>query len=186
MQNALKNAAGWAEEAGRQPLPEWDSLPGIPLYMDQVVLYLTDLLASFQRGESSPLLTSSMVNNYVKNGAVLRPEKKKYDRRQLSALAVLCMLKQVLSLQDIKTLFAGDASQEELYGLFREAHHAAMKEAGRELAQSMGEGRDSRQEALRLAAEANAKRAAAQRILLELEKEASAPKEKAGLEEGRQ
>ena len=57
MQNALKNAAGWAEEAGRQPLPEWDSLPGIPLYMDQVVLYLTDLLAAFQRGEGSPLLT---------------------------------------------------------------------------------------------------------------------------------
>ena len=61
-----------------------------------------------------------------------------------------------------------------------------MKEAGRELAQSMGEGRDPRQEALRLAAEANAKRAAAQRILLELEKEASTPKEKADLEDGRQ
>lgn len=186
MKNALENASGWAWEAGRQPLPEWEGLPGIPLYMDQVVLYLADLLAAFQREENAPLLTSSMVNNYVKNGAVLRPEKKKYGRRQLAALAVLCLLKQVLPLQDIKALFAGDVSQEELYGLFREVHHAAMEEAGRELEQSAQEGRDPRREALRLAAEANAKRAAAQRILLELEKEASSPKEKAGLEEGRQ
>ena len=184
MKNAPENASGWAREAGRQPLPEWEGLPGIPLYMDQVVLYLADLLAAFQREENAPLLTSSMVNNYVKNGAILRPEKKKYGRRQLAALAGLCMLKQVLPLQDIKALFAGDVSQEELYGLFREVHHAAMEETGRELEQSAEEGRDPRREALRLAAEANAKRAAAQRILLELEKEASAPKEKAGLEEG--
>lgn len=186
MCDILQNAAGWAEEARSQPLPEWDSLPGIPLYMDQVVLYLTGQLAAFQREEKSPLLTSSMVNNYVKNGAILRPEKKKYSRRQLAALTVLCMLKQVLSLQDIKTLLDGDNALEELYGLFREIHHTAMEEVGRELEQGMREGLDPRQEALRLAAEANAKRAAAQRILLELEKEASAPKEKAGLEEGRQ
>lgn len=178
MNDTLQNTTDWAEQAGRLPLPEWDSLPGIPLYMDQVVLYLTDQLAAFQREGGTPLLTSSMINNYVKSGAVPRPEKKKYDRRHLGALAVLCMLKQVLSLQDIKTLLAGDAPAEELYGLFREVHHTAMEVVGQELARSLQEGRDPRQEALRLAAEANARRAAAEQILMQLGKEESAQKEK--------
>lgn len=104
MQNALKNAADWAEEAGRQPLPEWDSLPGIPLYMDQIVLYLTDLLAAFQRGESSPLLTSSMVNNYVKNSIVKAPVKKQYQPYHLAYLLVVCALKRCYSLSEIGTL----------------------------------------------------------------------------------
>ena len=182
----IEKILAWAREGKELSPPAWEQLPTIPLYVDQVLLYLRDSLRFFERDEEDLLLTNSMINNYVKSGVLPHPEKKKYSREHLAALTAICMLKQVLSLQDIKTLFAGDASQEELYGLFREAHHAAMKEAGRELAQSMGEGRDPRQEALRLAAEANAKRAAAQRILLELEKEASAPKEKAGLEEGRQ
>lgn len=177
MNDSLKDTAQWAQDASRDPLPDWDSLPAIPLYMDQVILYLTDQLAHFQR-EGAPLLTSSMVNNYVKNGAVPRPEKKKYSRRHLAGLAVLGMLKQVLPLQDIKALLSGGIPEEELYALFREAHHAAMQEAARALEQSLREGRDPRQEALRLAAEANAKRAAAEQLLLRLEREEKAKKEK--------
>lgn len=164
----LKDAAHWAQDAASQPPPEWEALTGIPLYMDQVVLYLTEQLAFLQREGGPPLLTSSMVNNYVKSGAVPRPEKKKYSRPHLGALAVLCMLKQVLSLQDIKTLLAGSGTAQGFYGLCREAHRAAMEELQARLAKSAQQGADPRQEALRLAAEANVKRAAAERILAQL------------------
>ena len=174
MKDALESTAAWARETGQEPLPAWDSLPGIPLYMDQVVLYLTDLLAPFQR-EDTPLLTSSMVNNYVKAGAIPRPEKKKYDRRHLSGLTVLCMLKQVLSLQDIKVLLRDGALAQEQYGLFLQAHHAAMEELTRDLQESLSQGRDPREEALRLAAEANAKRAAAEQLLLRLGRKDETP-----------
>jgi len=170
MDDSLKKSAEWARGAAGLPLPEWDSFPNIPLYMDQVVLYLSDQLRSFQREDGQPLLTSSMVNNYVKTGAIPRPEKKRYDRRHLGELAALCMLKQVLPLQDIKTLLAGDSPAEQLYGLFREVHRAAMEEVCTELDRSLREGADPRQEALRLAAEANAKRAAAEHILVEMAK----------------
>lgn len=174
MDDSLKNTARWVREAAALPLPEWESFPNIPLYMDQVVLYLGDQLRAFRREGGQPLLTSSMVNNYVKSGAIPRPEKKKYDRRHLGELAALCMLKQVLSLQDIKTLLAGDAPAQELYGLFREVHHTAMEEVCAQLEKSLRDGADPRQEALRLAAEADARRAAAEHILVELAKEENA------------
>ncbi len=178
MDDALKNTAQWAHHASELPLPQWDSFPNIPLYMDQVVLYLSDQLQAFQREGGQPLLTSSMVNNYVKNGAIPRPEKKKYDRRHLGELAALCMLKQVLSLQDIATLFSGETEAQELYGLFCEVHRAAMEEVCAELDKSLQKAAaDPRQEALRLAAEANAKRAAAEHILVELAKKAADSKE---------
>ncbi len=169
MEGPIKNTAQWAEAAAAQPLPEWEALPGIPLYMDQVVLYLSEQLRAFQREGGQPLLTSSMVNNYVKTGAIPRPEKKKYDRRHLGELIALCMLKQVLPLQDIKTLLGGDAPVEELYGLFCEVHRAALEEVRGELEKSRKEQADPRREALRLAAEANARRAAAEHILAGLE-----------------
>ncbi len=176
MNDIVKNTAAWAEESASLPLPEWDALPTIPLYMDQVLLYLSDQLASFQREGASPLLTSAMVNNYVKTGAVPRPEKKKYGRRHLAALYTLCMLKQVLSLQDIKTLLAEATPIEELYGLFLEAHRAAMGEVSAGLAESLSAGQqDPRQMALRLAAEANARRAAAERLLMELAQQEGNP-----------
>lgn len=174
---AIQNAAAWAKDAAGKPLPPWQSLPGIPLYMDQVVLYLTEQLSLFQREGGTPLLTSSMVNNYVKSGALPRPEKKKYSRGHLGALAMLCMLKQVLPLQDIKALLDGAAPPQDLYSLFLTVHSAAMEETAAQLAEAARQGLDPRREALRLAAEANAKRAAAERILSQLEKEEGKPSE---------
>lgn len=38
----------------------WEELPDIPLYMDQVVSYLSKQLISFEEGDS---LTPAMINN---------------------------------------------------------------------------------------------------------------------------
>jgi len=161
----------WAEEGARLSPPDWDQLPTIPLYVDQVLLYLRDSLHFFERDEDDLLLTNSMINNYVKTGVLAHPEKKKYSRQHLAALITICMLKQVLALQDIVTLLDGEDLGPELYELFLSAHTGAVRETCQELAQRCQAGESPRRQALRLAAEANAKRAAAERILCELAKE---------------
>lgn len=98
--------AEWARQGQEAAPPAWEELPGIPLYMDQVILYLGESLELFQR-EGSSLLTSSMINNYVKTGLIPHPDKKKYTKEHLAGLMAVCMLKQVLPIQDIKTLFSG-------------------------------------------------------------------------------
>lgn len=112
--------AEWARQGQEAAPPAWEELPGIPLYMDQVILYLGESLELFQR-EGSSLLTSSMINNYVKTGLIPHPEKKKYTKEHLAGLMAVCMLKQVLPIQDIKTLFSGGMDPH-TYALFRQAH----------------------------------------------------------------
>ena len=84
--------------------PRWNELPGIPLYMDQVVLFLNQALDPIQFEDSRPLLTSSMVNNYVKNSIVKAPVKKQYRPYHLAYLLVVCALKRCYSLSEISTL----------------------------------------------------------------------------------
>ena len=166
--NADEKILEWAQEGCELSCPEWEQLPAIPLYVDQVLQYLRDSLQFFERDEEDVLLTNSMINNYVKKNVLPHPEKKKYSREHLAALTVICMLKQVLAIQDIGTLLQGEPMDPGLYGAFLAAHTGAVRETCRELAESSRAGTDLRREALRLAAESNAKRAAAERILCEL------------------
>ncbi len=170
MENLERDLLDWAEAGETAKLPEWDSLPSIPLYMDQVIFYLKDSLRLFEGDEDASLLTSSMINNYVKKEVIPHPEKKKYGREHLAALTAVCLLKQVLSIQDLKALLSGQDFGPGLYEQFREAHTAAVRETCHALAESCRRGDDLRAEALRLAARANAQRAAAERILCEIER----------------
>lgn len=170
MDDKEKRVLEWARKGECLTAPSWEELPGIPLYMDQVIFYLKDSLRFFERDGETSLLTSSMINNYVKNDVLPHPEKKKYGKEHLGGLMAVCMLKQVLSMQDITALLNGQELGPEFYELFREAHTAAVQKTCRSLAESCETGRSLREEALRLAVEANAKRAAAERILCELSK----------------
>lgn len=178
MDDPRQQTALWARDGENLELPAWEELPSIPLYMDQVILYLKDSLRLFQRDEEASLLTSSMINNYVKNGVLPHPEKKKYGKEHLGALMAVCMLKQVLSIQDIKALLEGQELGPELYELFRTAHSGSVRETCRDLSESCESGENLKRRALLLAVEANAKRAAAERILCELEKEQETQKPK--------
>lgn len=158
----------WANEGRELSCPQWEQLPAIPLYVDQVLQYLRDSLRFFERDEEDVLLTNSMINNYVKKDVLPHPEKKKYSREHMAALTVICMLKQVLAIQDIGTLLSGRPMDPEFYKAFLTAHTGAVQNTCRELEESCRSGSDLKLEALRLAAQANAKRAAAERILYEL------------------
>ncbi|HFZ4367356.1 TPA: DUF1836 domain-containing protein, partial [Streptococcus pneumoniae] len=66
-------------------------------------------------------LTASMVNNYVKNGYLTKPDKKKYQRQQIARLIAITTLKSVFSIQEIaQTLntLQTQASSDQLYDAF--------------------------------------------------------------------
>lgn len=95
--------------ANERPAP-WDSLPDLPLYMDQVVSYLGRQLITFGDGD---LLTSAMINNYIKDGIVPRANGKRYEREHLAGLTAVAALKQVLSVRDMGTLIENGAMKGE-------------------------------------------------------------------------
>ena len=79
-------------------LPEWETLPDIGLYMDQVVTLMERAFGgALPKGE----ITKSMVNNYVKVELIPRPIGKKYDREHLAMLLMIGVLKQALSMESI-------------------------------------------------------------------------------------
>ena len=157
----------WLETASEYSIPDWSELPSIPLYMDQIIIFTGETLKLFERDEKQSLLTSSMINNYVKNGLVEHPVHKKYTKEHLSKLIMTGLLKQVLSIQDISVLFSGDENAEALYGDFTAAQDAALQQTVAELHGEPDE-KTLRATALRLAAESNARRAVSERILMAL------------------
>lgn len=81
-------------------LPSWDSLPNYGIYKEGLLRYLNEILRPLHVVEKN-LISSSMVNNYVKLGYIDRPEKKKYYRSSIAQLVVISIFKQVISIEDL-------------------------------------------------------------------------------------
>lgn len=81
----------------------WEQIPDLGLYMDQVITFIERSCRElFMDGDR--IFTPSMVNNYVKISLVDRPVAKKYGREQLAQLLMICVLKQSISAENMKTL----------------------------------------------------------------------------------
>ena len=172
MSEATDRIQNWAEEIEASKVVEWDRLPEIYLYMDQVLTYMDKQLHLYERDENASLLTSSMVNNYVKDGVLPRPEQKKYSRAHLAILTVICLLKQVLSIPDIAFLIRTllkDASSSEIYDRFCTVQEDALREVCERVRKAVPEGEAGLTRlAIELSVEANARRTASERILSEI------------------
>lgn len=66
----------WAEDLKELRLPRWEELPELELYMDQVITLVDRYLSPLMEDEKHQLLSSAMVNNYVKHKLVPPPVKK--------------------------------------------------------------------------------------------------------------
>lgn len=105
-------------------LPRWEELPDIELYMDQVITLMGKYFEKFSSKEVA-LLTPSMINNYVKNNIIPAPVKKKYSRTHLFRLIIICVMKQVLPINDIGALIETmlkTRSEAEVLNLFSEQY----------------------------------------------------------------
>ena len=167
--SATENIKKWAEDGTELGVINWNELPDINLYMDQVIGLLSEKLSFFAEDEDK-LLTKSMINNYVKSGLISHPEKKKYTKEQLAQLIVISMLKQVLSIPDLQLLLEGVSDTRSFYEIFERTQTEAMNDVSAQLRFAVENGDNMKLMALKLAAEANAKRAAAEKILKELNK----------------
>lgn len=113
-------------------LPRWNELPEIELYMDQVVYTLEKKLEIFAEDDSQKIITSTMINNYVKQKVVKPPEKKRYGRLQLAYLFVVCLLKRIMNISDICQsieMMLKKYTVQEIYDMFCDEFESALKVA---------------------------------------------------------
>lgn len=85
-------------------IPRWNELPKLDLYLDQLVTYLEKNLKDCIGNKDDIIITKTMINNYVKQGLIKPPKKKKYKRLHIATLFVICILKQIYSINDINEL----------------------------------------------------------------------------------
>lgn len=81
-------------------LPCWDSLPDEGIYKEELLTYLKDVLKPLYVVDKN-VITSSMINNYVKLGYIDKPEKKKYSRSAIAQLIVISIFKQLITIEDL-------------------------------------------------------------------------------------
>lgn len=81
-------------------MPKYKKLPDVPLYMDQIINYIKDMLESLGIEEQNEI-TSFMINNYVKANIIDRPKDKKYSKTQLAYIIAIVFLKKVTSISNV-------------------------------------------------------------------------------------
>ena len=71
----------WENYLNSFRLPQWNELPDMDLYMDQVVILLQRYLNFLPEDEhGNAAITASIINNYVRLKIMPPPIKKKYTR----------------------------------------------------------------------------------------------------------
>lgn len=127
MKNNLRQ---WGADLAEIRLPRWEELPDLELYMDQVLTLVDSYLKGLISGDKHPALTKAMVNNYVKLQMIPAPVRKRYNRKHLAFLIAITLLKQVLTIPEIKEgiIFQGKVDGiRPAYNLFCQMQEDALK-----------------------------------------------------------
>lgn len=83
-----------------------DDIPRLDLYMDQILTLFNESLSQNCRHNDEHPLTKTMINNYSKEKLLTPVQGKKYSREQMMQLLCILILKQALSLSDIRNLMS--------------------------------------------------------------------------------
>ena len=104
-------------------LPDWDSIPDLGLYMDQVVVLLVQYLSFIPTpaGAKEHIVTSATINNYVRLKIMPAPVKRKYHRVHIAYLVMILTMKQSLSISDVqKVIPPMDSSEDEVLSVYED------------------------------------------------------------------
>ena len=96
-------------------LPNYENIPDVGLYLDQVTKYINSYL------NEEYALTSNMITHYVKQKIVPKGYKKTYSRGHIAQFMLIAYFKTVLSMEQIKIIFTyylKKYSIEEFYNIF--------------------------------------------------------------------
>ena len=109
----------WEQYMLHYELPDWEGLPDLELYMDQVVALITRYLEILPRaGATDGVVTPSAINNYVRMRVMPAPVRKKYTRVHLAYLVLICLLKQTLTLAEIQVILPVDLPESEVHTIY--------------------------------------------------------------------
>lgn len=173
MNKTLEKLDSWLKELEKYNTPRIDYLPDLDLYMDQVITYLEKCLGPLNEYTNDKLITSSMINNYVKGNVIPNPVSKKYSRMHLIYIIAICTLKQVLPIADIAKILVISEDEAEnyfLYDVFRNSSDEAINSISKSVIDTIktfDENSDDELKmlALKLAVQANASKMISERIL---------------------
>lgn len=128
----------WEKAVAGYSLPSWENIPDIGLYMDQVIVLLSQYLGlispSVEKtdgdGEASDekIFSASAINNYVRLKIMPAPVKRKYYRAHIAYLIIIFTLKHAVSINFLKEMLPNELSEDgvrELYSDYIAKHHAA-------------------------------------------------------------
>ncbi len=109
-------------------LPLWDEIPNLGLYMDQIIVLLTQYLDYLPPEiKDGKCITAAAINNYVRVKAMPEPVKKKYYRIHIAYLIMICTLKQSLSISTLQKFIPTGLPEDqvkELYNSYAERHRS--------------------------------------------------------------
>ncbi len=108
----FKKLARWQKYMENYFLPAWEELPDMPLYVDQIVALVGKYLDLIPHDEKNPIITTSIINNYVRLKVMPAPVRKRYDRSHLAYAIMICALKQSLTLTEIQKILPNNLDEE--------------------------------------------------------------------------
>ncbi len=112
MDNINQSLEKWLNDLNNFSFKDYENLPDLELYMEQVINYLERELDIFKTSTLDKQITSSMINNYVKGEVLNSPIKKKYNKNHIAAIEQICTLKQVLSIAEVKEILDSSYNNE--------------------------------------------------------------------------
>lgn len=112
-------------------LPEWEAIPDMGLYMEQVITLLKEYLDYLPPElKEEQFITATTINNYVRKKIIPQPIKKKYYRVHIAFLIIVCTLKHCLSIPTLQTMIPVDMPEDELrsfYTSYAQRHRIASR-----------------------------------------------------------
>jgi DNA-binding transcriptional MerR regulator len=80
---------------------EYERIPEIDLYMDQLMTFTDDKLKTYKRRNDDKILTKTMINNYSKEKLIPPSKNKKYSQAHIAQILMIYHLKHGLAINDI-------------------------------------------------------------------------------------
>ena len=121
-----------------------DEIPEYHLYISQLEEFLDKKLGKTNSNdEERKAISKTMIQNYIKDGLLLPPDGKSYDRSHIIFLILIYSLKSILSIRDIRKLFnpiltdiseGGEYSEiDQIYENYLELKQSSVKKLNSEL-----------------------------------------------------
>jgi len=155
---------------------EYEKIPEIDLYMDQLTTFTEDKLKAFKRRGDDKILTKTMINNYSKEKLLPPSAKKKYSRTHIALVLMIYHLKNNLAMNDIGALTAlmdrkvsgGKCEFEDVYRLFTDIQRQVAERQEQDIAaieESLNDSDIALATIFHLIIDANFKKRAAEKII---------------------